>query len=128
MAPIGEEQWLHIKEAWRIFDTDNDGKITTGASHRSKGMPLPPSPSFLLLQPSTPSSFGLTSSCCTLSVLPACWAEATLDTLEPSSLCIPRIVNPEPQTPTPHPTRAGDLRRLMLSFGYNHTEEVSPKP
>lgn len=46
MAPIGEEQWLHIKEAWRIFDTDNDGKITTG-----------------------------------------------------------------------------DLRRLMLSFGYNHTEE-----
>eukprot|EP00961_Rhodomonas_salina_P057738 775987-Rhodomonas_salina.5 len=27
-APLSEEQWLHIKEAWRIFDTDGDGLIT----------------------------------------------------------------------------------------------------
>ena len=44
MAPINEEQWLHIKEAWRIFDTDNDGKITPGESPRAEGMPLPLSP------------------------------------------------------------------------------------
>ena len=38
-APLQEEQWAHIKEAWRIFDTDGDGKITPGiprATHFTK--------------------------------------------------------------------------------------------
>ena len=28
-APISQDQWDHMLEAWRIFDTDGDGLVTS---------------------------------------------------------------------------------------------------